>query len=149
MKKLILFLTVLSLQYSASGQNVSNDYSCIIIEKEKFGSLYVFDKESERANIKILDYDKRHQGFEVESKPVSDDDIVIVRPQPNSIFTEFVAKEPPKILHTIDNLKVFNIEDVSKGDKNIWQKHPYYFQFIEEQKEGEFLMWKMRIIMQE
>lgn len=149
MKKLFLYLTVLNMQYSTFGQNATNDDVYIMIDEEKYSDLYIFDKESERANIKIIDFDKRHQGFEVKSKPVSDDDIVIVRPQPNSIFTEFVAKEPPKILHTIDNLKVFTIEDVRKGDKNIWQKHPYYFHFIEEQKEGEFLMWKMRIIMQE
>ena len=147
---LLIILFCFGLKTVGQDRNVSNDSIFILIDPQ-FKELYSFSKETNGSPIaiKILHYDKRELGFETQTKELKDNEIVIV-PEAGSNYIEFLPRPNPKETSSIKDLKTFTIEDVSKGDKNVWgvwQKTSGYFYFIEELESGNYLIWKTSVLM--
>ena len=146
MKRLILLLLLLCIE-AINGQN-NNEQSFIIIEPNRYNDLYLFDKDNDKAKIKVIYYDIRKEGFN-NNKRNSKNDIIKVKPKPNSNFYEFNSKFPPKIINSISGLKIYSIEDVSKNNKEIFQNNQSSFYFLEQVSCEKYSLWEMRLKIKE
>jgi len=147
MKKYILILLFFSINYNLNSQ-IKNIY---VIIDDKYEDFFKFKKEksSNFSSIKILKYIKRHEGFNKKEYSKKDDDIIIVSKQPIEVnYYEFQSYKKPKISKSINDLKTYNIEEVSRNIKpiqKIWTNSDYSIVFIE--KQGcNYKLWKMKSI---
>lgn len=144
MKKIILLITVLNI-WCINGQKSNNNQMFIVIEKGKHDNLYLFDNDDIKANIKVLYYDSRKEGFISKKKSKLKEDIIVVKSEPSTNYYEFNSQQPPEMMKSISGLKVYSIEDVSKNNMELFQNNQQYFFFIEIMGCEKYRLWKMKL----
>jgi len=153
MKNLFIYLIILSSSIKMNCQQLNNKSIFVMIDSIQNEQLFILEKNKNNvyANIRILKYDKRKEGFNnKETKIKSKNDIIQVNPEPNIInYYEFRANNPPQKLNSLKGLKLNSIQDVSKNKKNVWSKYPYTIFFVEKLEKREYNLWEMNLIIYE
>lgn len=121
----------------------------VLIYNTQDKDLFIFDKNEKNtfAKIKIIYHDKKGIGF-ADKKEIKTDEIVIVKSQPNSRYYEFKSVDSPVTINTLDKLKLFSIEDISRH--KLWNNNYLHsIIFVEKVKKDSYRLWKMEPIHEE
>lgn len=144
-------MIMLNLGFHVSSQNINKDKVFILIDSVKYHDLFIFKHQGDTANMKILMFHKKDEGFKLETQQSSaDDDIVVVGSQPpETNYYEFYSYKEPEEIINIDMLNIYSIEDISKNEMKVWGKSSNNFHFIQNLNNGKHFVFEMHVLMQE
>jgi hypothetical protein len=144
-----LFFTLLNL--GANCQNTYVDSIFVMIDTSINKDLFLFKKRIKYpgASIKILMHARKNEGFQKKTYKKNKNRIV----NPRLVFEpyyEFESYKSPRQVENLNGLQIYSIEDVSKGDKQVFNgNQPRNFIFVEKLKNSNYNLWKMHLIMKE